>query len=284
MIDFPIIDTHLHLWNPKVLRYPWLDNIPGLNRPYLLADYKQACEPVRVEKMIFVQCECEPLQYQRDVEWVLSLAQDDPRIQGIVPWAPLEKGAAVRAELAGLAAHNMVKGIRRIIQFESDGNFCLRPDFIRGVRLLAQFDLHFEICVKGDEQFRNILELVRRCPRVRFILDHVGKPFIKEGLMEPWKTCLRELAAQPNTWCKISGLATEADCQKWTREQIKTYVDHALDCFGWDRVMFGGDWPVACQATEYPRWVATLQWAVRGASRTQIQKLFHNNAVGFYRL
>ncbi len=284
MIDFPIVDTHLHLWNPKVLRYPWLDTIPRLNKPYLLADYNQACGPVRVDKMIFVQCECKPSQYRQEAQWVLSLAQDDLRLQGVVPWAPLEKGAAVRAELEGLARHKLVKGIRRIIQFESEGNFCLRPDFIRGVQLLEDFDLHFEICIKGDEQFRSTLELVRRCPHVRFMLDHIGKPFIGQGLMEPWKTYLRELSARPNTWCKISGLVTEADWRKWTRRQIKPYIDWVLDCFGWDRVMYGGDWPVAGQATGYPRWVATLEWAVRGASPTQIQKLFRDNAIKFYRL
>jgi L-fuconolactonase len=282
--DFPIIDTHLHLWDPKLIRYPWLDNVPLLNKPYLLADFNKACGAVRVEKMVFLQCECDFALYKREADWVTSLAQQDPRIAGIVPWAPLEKGEAAREELAELAKNKLIKGIRRIIQFEPNVEFCLQPDFVRGVQLLADFNLHFEICIKGDEQFANTLKLVRRCPDVTFILNHIGKPFIKERVFEPWKTHLRELAAMPNTWCKMSGLVTEADFKKWTMEDLRPYMDHVIECFGFERVMYGGDWPVAFQATEYPRWVETLCWAVQDASKAEQKKLFKENAVKCYRL
>lgn len=284
MSDFPIIDTHLHVWDPHKLRYPWLDTVPFLNKPYLLPEYNQACGTVKVERMVFVQCECDFTQYRDEVAWVTQLAQQDRRIQGIVAWAPLEKGEPVRPELEALAKNKLVKGIRRIIQFEVDVNFCLRPDFVRGVQLLGDYGLSFDLCIKGDEQFRNTLQLVRQCPQVNFILDHIGKPFIKERIIEPWKTYLRDLAALPNTWCKMSGLVTEADHQKWTKEDLKPYIDAVIESFGWDRVMFGGDWPVAFQATPYPRWVETLDWAVTGASPAQRKKLFHDNAMAFYRL
>ncbi len=283
-LDFPIVDTHLHLWDPQRIRYHWLDNVPLLNKPYLLADFNRACGPVRVERMVFLQCECDPKQYRQEADWVTSLAKQDPRIQGIVPFAPLEKGEGARPELEELAKNNLVKGIRRIIQFESDAAFCLRPDFVRGVQMLAEFDLHFEICLKGDTQFANTVKLVRQCPQTRFILDHIGKPFIKERILEPWKTHLRELASLPNTWCKLSGLVTEADFKRWTKEELKPYVEAVMESFGWDRVMFGGDWPVAFQATDYPRWVETLAWAVHGAAPAQLRQLFHDNAIRFYRL
>jgi L-fuconolactonase len=284
MINFPVIDTHLHVWDPKHLRYPWLPNVPMLNQPHLLADYNRACGPVKVERMVFLQCEADFAQFQEEADWVSGLAKQDPRIQGIVPWAPLEKGVGARAALERLTRDPLVKGIRRIIQFEPDVNFCLQPGFIKGVQLLADFNLHFEICIKGDEQFANTLKLVRQCPKVRFLLNHIGKPFIKDHILEPWQTHLNALAALPNTWCKMSGLVTEADFQKWTPSDLQPYVDAVTAAFGWERVMFGGDWPVSTQATDYPRWVATLQNALPGASAAQLKKLFHDNAVKFYRL
>jgi L-fuconolactonase len=285
MPDFPIIDTHLHLWDPKHLRYPWLEANPLLNRPYLLADYAKACGSVAVDKMVFVQCECAPVQYKVEVDWISELSDDDPRISGIVSWAPLEKGSEVSAELAKLKANPLVKGVRRIIQFEPDPAFCLQRDFVRGVQALADFDLSFDICVKGDQMFKNTIELVARCPAVNFILDHIGKPFIKEKTFEPWASYLQKMAAFPNTWCKMSGLATEADFQTWTKEEdLKPYIDHVLKSFGTSRVIFGGDWPVAIQATSYTRWVETLEWALAGASEADLRRIFYENALTFYRL
>ena len=283
MIDFPIVDTHLHVWDPGRLRYPWLADIPPLNRPFQPADYGRACGPVRVEKMVFVQAECEFAQYKEECDWVTSLAAAEPRIEGIVPWAPLEKGDAARAELRELAANRLVKGIRRMIQLEPDPGFCIRPDFIRGVRMLPDFNMHFEICI-AHHQMENTIELVRQCPGVRFILDHIGKPDIRNGLLDPWRTHLRALAAMPNVCCKMSGLVTEADFESWTAEDLKPYVDHVLDCFGFNRTMYGSDWPVATLATDYPRWVETLEWAVGGCSPVELKKLFRDNAIGFYRL
>jgi L-fuconolactonase len=161
---------------------------------------------------------------------------------------------------------------------------CLRPDFIRGVQLLPEYDLSFDICIKGDPQFASTLELVRQCPGVNFILDHIGKPFIKEGIMEPWAGYMRELAALPNTICKVSGLVVEADCEIWTPADIRPYLDHALESFGFDRVAFGGDWPVVTLATSYKRWIETLWGAVGDCTDDERRKLFHDNAAAFYRV
>ena len=284
MLPFALIDTHLHLWDPGYLRYSWLDNIPLLNKPYLLDDYNRHCDGVQVEKMVFLQCEVDPPYYQQEAAWITSLAAQDPRIAGMVPWAPLEKGDAVRPELETLLAANpLVKGIRRIIQFEPDLDFCLRPDFVRGVQLLADYGLSFDICI-SHIQLANTIKLVAQCPNVQFMLDHIGKPDIKGQVLEPWQTELRTLAAFPNVWCKLSGLVTEADHQAWTEADLQPYIDHVLDCFGFDRVIFGGDWPVAYQATLYPRWVETLQAAVNGCSEGELRQLFRDNAVAFYRL
>lgn len=283
MIDFPIVDTHLHVWDPGYLRYPWLDEIPMLNKPHLLADYNRATGPVQVEKMVFLQCEVDFAQFQDEADWVSSLAQTDTRIQGMVPWAPLEKGEGARADVEKLAANPLVKGIRRIIQFEPDIDFCLRPDFVRGVQLLADYNLSFDICI-NHTQLANTIKLVAQCPDVPFILDHIGKPDIQNQLLDPWRQEIGQLAALPNVWCKLSGLVTEADHANWSRDDLKPYIDHVIDSFGFDRVMYGGDWPVATQATTYPRWVETLAWAVHGSSATELHRLFHDNAIAFYRL
>ncbi len=283
MLTFPLIDTHLHVWDPQLIRYPWLDDVPLLNKPYLLEDYDRACGSVAVEKMVFVQAEADFALFWEEAEWVDSLANQDSRLQGIVPWAPLEDGEAVRPVLEKFSANPRIKGVRRIIQFEPDIEFCLRPSFIEGIRLLPEFNLSFDICI-AHYQMANTIKMVAQCPDVQFILDHIGKPDIKHNLLDPWRAEIKTLSEFPNVWCKISGLVTEADHASWTKEQLKPYIDHVLECFGFERVMYGGDWPVAYQATEYPRWVETLTWAVEGCSEDKLKKLFYDNASAFYRL
>jgi L-fuconolactonase len=283
MINFPIVDTHLHIWDPDQLRYPWLADIPLLNKAYLIDDYRRACGPVNVEKMVFIQAEADFSLYRDEVDWVSAAAASDSGIQGIVAWAPLEEGNAVESELAFLSKNPLLRGIRRIIQFEPDSEFCLRPSFIEGVRLLPNYNLTFDICI-NHLQMANTIKFVEKCPDVNFILDHIGKPDIKNHLMEPWKSELKTLSEFPNVWCKMSGLVTEADFQHWTDDDLRPYIDHVLECFGFSRTMYGGDWPVVYQATEYPRWVETLEWALRGVSESSLKALFHDNGESFYNL
>jgi L-fuconolactonase len=283
MPSFPIVDTHLHLWDLERLRYPWLASVPMLNQDHLIEDYRRACGAVQVAKMVFLQCECDPAQFAEEAAWVTAVAAEDPRIRGIVPWAPLEKGEAAEDDLARLAANPLIKGIRRIIQFEADPEFCLQPSFVRGVQLLPRHGLSFDLCIH-HRQLVPTIELVRRCPNVRFILDHIAKPDIKAGLLDPWCAELRELSGLPNVWCKLSGLTTEADHQAWSPADLQPYIDHVLDCFGFDRVIFGGDWPVAAQATDFPRWVRTVDDALRGASPDELHRVYVRNAESFYRV
>lgn len=283
MLKFPIVDTHLHIWDSNLLNYPWLESIPLLNRPFLPHDYDQACAPYTVDKMVFVQAEADFAQFREETTWVTQVAGQAPRLQGIVSWAPLENGDAVRSDLEQLAQNKLVKGIRRIIQFEPDTEFCLRPGFVKGIQALPDYGFSFDICIM-HLQMANTIELVRRCPGVQFILDHIGKPDIKHHLLQPWKQNLSELASFPNVWCKISGLVTEADHDNWTREDLRPYIDHVLDTFGFDRVMFGGDFPVVLQASPWTRWVETLEWALSGCSENELQQVFRKNALAFYRL
>lgn len=284
MTDLPIVDTHLHIWDPRRIRYPWLDDTPKLNHPHLPDAYRTATAGWNIASMVFVQCEADPDLYREEVAWVTEQARAEPRIRGIVSWAPLEKGTAVRDELAALSANPLLRGIRRILQFEPDPEFCLQPDFVAGVQLLPEFGFTFDLCLKGDAQFRNALKLVGRCPDVAFIADHINKPFIREKVFEPWASYLRQLAGMPNAWCKLSGLINEAEWNGWTAQDLKPYIDHVLSCFGADRVLFGGDWPVCTLAGTYRQWLETLWEAVSGLSADEKRKLFHANAERFYRV
>ena len=282
MEKFPIVDTHVHLWHPGQLRYPWLSEVPALNRPYLLKDYIAASGELEIESIVFVQCDAHPDDGLPETAWVTSLADVDPRIQGIVAWAPLEMGGRVAPFVEKLADNPLVKGIRRLIQSESV-DFCVQPDFVNGVKTLSRYGLSFDICI-FHPQLANAIRLVEQCPHVQFILDHIGKPDIKNQLFDPWKQEIEVLAAFPNVHCKISGLVTEADLETWTPADLQPYIEHVIACFGFDRVIYGSDWPVSTQASHYPRWVQTLKDAVSDCSPEEQQNLFRDNAIKFYRL
>src|SRR5690606_36070472 len=283
MPAFPIVDAHVHLYDPGVIRYGWMAKRPVLDQPRLMAQLDAARGPVEIEALVWVEVGADPGQYLQETSFVDGLARGDRRIRAMVAHAPLERGAAVTPDLEKLAAHGLVRGIRRLLQDESDDAFCLRPGFVEGVRLLPRFDLSFDICVY-HRQLASALELVRRCPEVRFVLDHAGKPGIRAGLMEPWRSQITELAALPNVWCKLSGLITEADHQSWTRAQLRPYIDHVIERFGLDRVMFGSDWPVAEETHRYAEWVEIVEEVLAGVAEDARRKLFRDNAIAFYRL
>jgi L-fuconolactonase len=214
----------------------------------------------------------------------VGLAQEDPRLAGIVAWAPLEDGEQARSFLAALAAIGpRLKGVRRIVQSEPDPAFCLRPGFVRGAQLLPEYGFSCDICIY-HHQLASTVELVRRCPATSFILDHAGKPNIREHALDPWREQLRQLALLPNVMCKVSGLVTEADHAGWTPDDLAPYVAHVLEVFGEDRVVFGGDWPVVLQAASYRRWVETLDALTAHLSAEAKRKLWAENARRFYRL
>ena len=283
MEKFPIVDTHVHLWDPDQLRYPWLTEVPALNGPYLLKDYTEAYADLDIESIVFVQCDTHPDDGLKETAWVTELAATvEPRIQGIVAWAPLEEGERVARFVEKLAKNPLVKGVRRLIQSENV-DFCIQPDFVAGVRTLAGYGLNFDICI-FHPQLANAIRLVEQCQDVQFILDHIGKPDIKNQRFDPWKQEIQTLAAFPNVHCKISGLVTEANLDSWTPADLQPYIEHVITCFGFDRIIYGSDWPVSTQASDYPRWVRTLRGAVSNISDVEVRKLFRDNAIEFYRL
>lgn len=282
MPDFPIVDAHLHLWNPTRFRMPWLDGNEVLDKPYLLDAYHQHTAGIEIEAMVYLQVEVAPAYGLTEATWVVEQAGIDPRIKAIVAWAPCEYGDQSRLYLERLVAISpLVKGVRRLIQGEELG-FARDPRFIRGVQLLPEYGLSFDICIKHP-QLPETIDLVRECPNVSFILDHIGKPDIAAGLQDPWRAQIRELASFPNVICKLSGMVTEADMARWTVDDLRPYVEHVIATFGEDRIVYGGDWPVAFQASPYARWVETLDQLTNGLRAGAKEKLWRENARRFYR-
>lgn len=283
MPDFAIVDSHMHLCDPKQFGYSWTKDVPQLNREVLPSHLTKAAGPVKIDQFVFVEVDVDYPQHLREAAWVQRLAKSEPRLRGMVAALPLEKGKAIEQELEELRQHKILRAVRRLIQTQPDPDFCIQPAFIEGLKLLAPHDLAFDICIL-HHQMPNVIKIVRQCPEVRFALDHIGKPGIKAGIFDPWRQQLNELASMPNVYCKISGITTEADHKNWTREQLKPYIDYTLDTFGMDRVMYGGDWHVSELASTYPEWVNIVDWVIAGASLEEKRKLFLDNAIRFYRL
>jgi L-fuconolactonase len=283
----PIVDAHVHLWDlPQQFPRPWLDALPALNQPYGLAAYQQQTRSLPITGLVYVETDVAPADALREAQWAVSLAQQDARLQGVVAAAPMEDGLQVRPHLEALAAFGpLVKGVRRNLQGERDPNFCLRADFVTGVELLVAYDYSFDICIRS-EQMEMVTTLVRACPNNRFVLDHLGKPAIRDGRLglDPWRDQLAALAASPNVVCKLSGLVTEADWNAWRLDDLAPYVAHALAVFGPSRMLFGSDWPVVTLASTYQRWVETLTTLTGQLGADERRLLWSENARRWYRL
>ena len=280
MPSFPIIDSHLHLWDPKRLDYPW--HFPPLDRAFLPADFRAASAGIDIEALVFLECDAAIGQAFAEAEAVLDWAQEEPRIAAMVCNAPLETGDAARHALERLAATAKVRGVRRIYQDQPDPAFCLRPDFVTGVRALADYGLSFDLCLKHP-QLQATIGLADACPNVPMVLDHIAKPGIAAGLIQPWADQMRDLARREHVVCKLSGVATEA-AAGWTPATLRPYMDVALEAFGPSRIMFGGDWPVSTLAITYPAWVALVDELIADLSDTEQRQIFRDTARAFYRI
>ncbi len=277
------IDSHVHLWHPERFPTPWLAGNVVLDKPFELDTFSTQTDGLGVAGIIYVEVGAEPVFALLEARHVANLAEQTPLIKGIVAHAPLEYGGRTRSYLEALRdLGSNIKGVRRLLQGESDPEFCLRDDFIAGVRALPDYGFSFDVCVTHD-QLPAVIQLVRRCPETTFILDHLGKPDVKGGRLEPWRTNIQTLAALPNVACKLSGLVTEADYGGWTEAGLEPYISHVLACFG-DRAMFGSDWPVMLQAAPYGRWLEVVEGLTRYLSTDARARLFSGAARHWYRL
>lgn len=277
-----MVDAHVHFWDPDVLSYAWLGELSALNRAFYPADYAAATAEAGVERIIFVEGNCSPSQNVLEAERIERLADADGRIAGIVAYAHLTDALGLSRSLDALARLPRVRGIRHNIQGEPAG-FCLQRSFVDGIREVGRRGLAFDICVTHD-QLHDTVELARRCPDTRLVLDHCGKPAIGRALREPWRTRIAELAECANVWCKLSGLLTEAEPAGWRAEDVLSYAQHVVDCFGAGRVIYGSDWPVLTLAGAYADWLELTRRLTLSWSPADQRRFYHDNAIEVYAL
>ncbi len=280
----PLVDTHLHLWDLAELRYPWLDEEESINQNFLLADYQQATKNLDVSQMVFMQCDCLPEQNVAEARWVAKLMEQDTRLAGMVAFAPLEKGTSAREDIDELLAANpKIKGIRRLLQGQPDLDFCLQPDFIAGVALLADYGLPFDLCL-NYRHLPYVVEFATQIPQVKMVVDHIAKPDIKGGEFDLWAKGMAELAELEHVHCKLSSLATEADQENWQAEDLRPYLNHVIQHFGVERCFFASDWPVVTLAASLETSVLTLYQLLEGHTDEQLRAIFSENGKAFYQI
>ena len=279
-----VIDTHQHLWDLDLFSYSWCRGIPKLNRSFRLNDYLDAARQVDVVKSVHVEADVDEPFMLAETKHILSLAERENPLSGVVACARPER-KDFRNYLDQIAAYPKLKGIRRVLHTQSEGQAELMKDpiFIENIKALEQYKLSFDLCVLA-RQLPQAINLIKQCPKVSFILDHCGNPLVKEKIAHPWQEHIEEMASLPNVVCKVSGLVTQANTENWTPEDLRPFVSHVIECFGWDRVMFGSDWPVCTLAASFDQWVSALMFLTRDADESNQQKLFAENAERVYRL
>jgi L-fuconolactonase len=273
------IDAHQHFWRYSHQEYEWIDDaMSSLQRDFLPEDLKPELDRTGFEGTIAVQAR----QTLEETNWLLKLAEAAPFILGVVGWVDL-RSAEVRAQLSEFCANAKFVGVRHVVQSEPDDRFLLQPEFLRGIAMLEEFDLTYDILVY-PRHLPIATEFVKRFPRHRFVLDHMAKPLIKGGSIEPWRTHLRELAQQTNVCCKLSGLVTEADWKNWKSAEIEPYLDVAFESFGGDRLMIGSDWPVCTVAGSYARVMNIVIEYLARCPESVRNAVLGANAAKFWRL
>jgi L-fucono-1,5-lactonase len=273
------IDAHQHFWRYQPAEYGWIDDTMAvLRRDFLPADLEPLLRGAGFEGCVAVQAR----QSLEETRFLLELADGHPFIKGVVGWVDLQSPEA-RAQLESLGGRKKLVGIRHIVQGEPDDRFLLRPEFGRGMALLEEFSLAYDILIY-PRHLPVAAELVARFPNQRFVLDHLAKPQIRGGEIRAWERDLGALAAAPNVLAKLSGLVTEADWGGWTEAQLRPYLDVAFDCFGAERLMIGSDWPVCTVAAGYDRTLALVMDYLKGRSPAEADAVLGGNAARFWRL
>lgn len=249
-----LIDSHHHLWSYNDTDYVWMTGaMTSLRRNFLIADLEAVFHGSDVEGSVVVQAR----QSLEETDWLLDLASRSPLLLGVVGWVPLID-SSVAEHLERFRSQPKFRGVRHVLHDEKNDFYMLREDFNRGIALLKDRGLVYDILI-FERHLPQTIEFVDRHPNQMFVLDHIAKPRIREGLLQPWKDQIVELAKRNNVYCKLSGLATEADWTSWTTSQLRPYFEEVLSAFGPERLMFGSDWPVLTLAGSYSRWVNTFR-------------------------
>jgi L-fuconolactonase len=272
------IDAHQHFWRYDATRDGWItDDMQAIRRDFLPADLERTLAAHGFDGCVAVQAD----QSDAETRFLLELARRHAFIKGVVGWVDL-RSPRLDATLEALAAEPRFRGVRHMAQAEAD-DFLARDEVVRGIGRLNRVGLSYDILIFA-RQLPAALALTSRLPDQRFVLDHLAKPAIKNGTLEPWATEMRALARRPNVWCKLSGLVTEADRAGWRPEHLRPFLDVAVEAFGTDRVMFGSDWPVCLVAASYERVVGVIDECTVALSAAERAAVFGGNAARFYGL
>ena len=274
-----IIDSHQHFWNYEAEKHSWIDDeMSVIRRDFLSDDLQKVFDENGVDACVAVQAD----QTTEETDFLISLAKNNNFIKGVVGWVDL-RSESIEEDLLKYKKYDVVKGFRHVVQQEQDHNFMLRPEFLNGIELLGKYDLCYDILI-FPHQLGAALELVEKFPNQKFVIDHIAKPYIKDGFFEGWAVMMREIAKNQKVYCKISGMITEADYKTWTPEQVHPYMKLVLESFGASRVMYGSDWPVCLVAGNYSMVKALVTDFITDLSQEEQNDIMGGNAAKFYNL
>jgi L-fuconolactonase len=271
------IDAHHHLWKYSAPEYPWMTGSMGpLRRDFLVEDLREVMVESGIDGTLVVQAR----QTLEETRWLLGLAREHEFIKGVVGWVPLVD-PGVRIYLEHFSKQPKFKGVRHVLHDEPDENYILRADFNRGIELLQYFNLRYDLLI-FERHLPQTIEFVDRHPNQIFIVDHIAKPRIRNGVLSPWRENIRELARRENVFCKLSGAVTEADWESWIEKDLEPYLQIVLTAFGPKRVMFGSDWPVVLLASSYKRWVDIVEHCISQLSEYEQRRIWGETAIEVY--
>jgi L-fuconolactonase len=273
-----IIDSHQHFWRYDAARHGWItEAMSAIRRDFMPEEFERECVTNGVDGSIVVQVD----QSEEETHFLLGFSERDARVAGVVGWVDL-RSPGVEERLQFFSQFKKLCGFRHIAEVEAD-DFLVDRDFTRGISRLREFGFAYDILIY-PKQLPAAIELVSRFPEQRFVVDHAAKPLIKSGALEPWAAYMRTIAQNPNVYCKVSGLVTEADWLRWKPEDIHPYLDVVFEAFGPERLMFGSDWPVCVLAASYKQVKELIETYVDTHAAQHKENIFGGNAIRFYGL
>jgi L-fuconolactonase len=274
-----VIDSHQHFWKYEPVKHSWIDDdMSVIRRNFSPSDLAKVYQENSIDGCVAVQAD----QTLEETDFLIDLASINNFIKGIVGWVDL-RAENIENVLEKYSTDKIVKGFRHVVQGEVDHNFLLRPNFSRGISLLEKHNFTYDILV-FPHQLGSVLEFVKKFPHQKFVIDHIAKPYIKDGYFEGWATMMTAIGKHENVSCKMSGMVTEADFNIWTPEQIHPYMDTVLEAFGSKRILFGSDWPVCLVAGNYSKIKKLTTDFISQLSKIEQNSIMGNNAIEFYNL
>lgn len=272
------VDSHQHFWEYEPRQYPWIQEDWAIRKSFLPRDLRPLLEQSGFDACVAVQAR----QSIEETRWLLRLAAGNPFIAGVVGWVDL-RSENLAKQLEEFARNARLAGVRHVVQDEPDDDFMLRPDFARGIAELEHHSLAYDLLV-FPRQLPAAIQLARKFPGQRLVLDHMAKPKIRDQKMDAWREQIRELAKWPNVFCKLSGMVTEARWHQWRLDDFLPYLDVAWEAFGEDRLMIGSDWPVCLLSADYALTMGVVETFLEQFSDATREKVLGGNAIRFYKL